>query len=232
MIPYYDEDGCTIFLGDCRDILPSLAPVDLVLTDPPYGLGIAQEKNRTGGIRISARNYGNAAWDDEPIEKTMIDLMRLKSRYQIIFGGNFFEVPPSSCWLVWDKDNSGGHDIRGDFADCELAWTNLPKAVRRVRYRWNGFLQEHMGHKKEVRVHPTQKPIEVMTWCLSQVPPECQTILDPFMGSGTTLVAAKRMGRKAIGIELDEQYCAIAVQRLAQLELGLTPRLVSAGGAP
>lgn len=111
---------------------------------------------------------------------------------------------------MWDKDNGDT-----DFADCELAWTNLDKAVRRIRYRWNGMLQEDMANK-EARMHPTQKPEPVMRWALSQAPDTWSVVLDPFAGSGTTLVAAKRIGRKAIGIERDEKYCALIVERLRQ----------------
>jgi DNA modification methylase len=110
---------------------------------------------------------------------------------------------------VWDK-------LRGDtdFADCELAWTNLDKSVRRIAYRWNGFLVA--PGCKDVRVHPTQKPLSVMTWAIRQAPADVRTILDPFMGSGTTLEAAKLLGLSAIGIEREERYCEIAAQRLAQ----------------
>jgi DNA modification methylase len=112
---------------------------------------------------------------------------------------------------VWDKDNGDN-----GYADCELAWTNLAKAVRKTRYRWMGMLQEHMGDAKEPRFHPTQKPLAVMTWALSQAPADTKTVLDPWMGSGTTLVAAKLAGLSAIGIEREERYCEVAVTRLAQ----------------
>jgi DNA modification methylase len=111
---------------------------------------------------------------------------------------------------VWDKDNGSN-----GYADCELAWTNFDKAVRRKKYRWMGMIQERMGHDKEERVHPTQKPIEIMEWVILQAP-KADTILDPFMGSGTTLVAAKHLHRQAIGIEIEEKYCEIAAKRLAQ----------------
>ena len=209
MKPYYEHAGITLYHGDCREILPGLGRFDLLLTDPPYGIGA---DNRTKILSRSntapARDYGESDWDSQICEDG-IELGMSMSQWQIVFGGNYYMMMPSSCWLVWDKDNTG------DFADCELAWTNLKKAVRKFRYRWNGMLQEHGGDKKEIRQHPTQKPVPLMRWCLTLVP-DAQTILDPFMGSGTTLVAAKLEGRKAVGIEINEQYCEIAAKRLAQ----------------
>jgi DNA modification methylase len=214
MKPYYEENGITIYHGDCKQILPMLEPVDLVLTDPPYGIGEARGKNKSRGLLADPKDYGCAAWDDAPPSRWMFDWLMEMSSHQIIFGGNFFGLPASSCWLVWDKE------INGDFADCELAWTNLRKAVRRLKWRWNGMLQENMA-KKEYREHPTQKPLEVMKWAIEQAPPNCMTILDPFCGSGTTLRAAKDLGRKAIGIEIEEKYCEIAANRLRQEVLNL-----------
>lgn len=210
MTPYYDNSGITIYHGDSRDVLPTLSRCDLLLTDPPYGIGEARGKNKTRTHAALATDYGVANWDDEPVDSALLALALSKARWQILFGGNFYSVAPSSCWLVWDKDNTG------DFADCELAWTNLPKSVRKIRWRWNGMLQEHGGKKKEPRWHPTQKPVEVIKWAIGQAPPECASILDPFMGSGTTLRAAKDLGRRAIGIEIEEKYCEIAAKRLAQ----------------
>jgi site-specific DNA-methyltransferase (adenine-specific) len=133
--------------------------------------------------------------------------------WHIIWGGNFFRLSPASGWLVWDKDNG-----TNGYADCELAWTDLPMAVRRLRFRWMGMLQE----LPEERWHPTQKPLPVMRWCVGLLPATAGTILDPYAGSGTTLRAAKDLGRKAIGIEIEERYCEIAAQRCAQdvLDLG------------
>ena len=128
----------------------------------------------------------------------------------ILWGGNYYEgLPPSRCWLVWDKDNTGMR------ADAELAWTNRDAAVRLFKWRWNGMLQEHAGDKKESRVHPTQKPLALMRWCLSLVT-EAKTVLAPFAGSGTTGVAAKLEGRKALLIEINEAYCESAAKRLSQ----------------
>jgi site-specific DNA-methyltransferase (adenine-specific)/modification methylase len=198
----------TLYLGDCRDILPTLAPVDLVLTDPPYGIGEAAGKNKSRGLMAVSKDYGDDQWDNEPPPDDLIDAIRAKGRYQIMFGGNYFTLPPSSCWLVWDKDNGST-----DFADCELAWTNLPQAVRRLKFRWQGMLQENMG-AKELREHPTQKPVPVIRWALGQAK-GVQTVLDPFMGSGTTGVACVEMDKTFIGIEREAKYFDIACKRIA-----------------
>lgn len=212
--PYFSEGGITIYHGDAGEILPGIASVDLLLTDPPYGIGEARGKNKSRGKVAVAKDYGSSTWDDRPPASWLIDLMRDRAKWQIIFGGNYFALPPTSCWLVWDKDNG-----ETDFADCELAWTNLTKAVRRKRHRWQGMLQEP-GQPREHREHPTQKPLPVMAWALSQAP-EAASVLDPFMGSGTTLVAAKNLGRSAIGIEREERYCEVAARRLSQQMLNL-----------
>ena len=197
-----------LYLGDCRDILQALAPVDLVLTDPPYGIGEAAGKNKSRGLMAVSKDYGDDQWDNEPPPDDLIDAIRAKGGYQIMFGGNYFTLPPSSCWLVWDKDNGAT-----DFADCELAWTNLPQAVRRLKFRWQGMLQENMG-AKELREHPTQKPVPVMRWALGQAK-GVQTVLDPFMGSGTTGVACAEMDKTFIGIEREAKYFDIACKRIA-----------------
>lgn len=207
--PYYEHAGITIYHGDCREILPSLDSVDLIVTDPPYGIGEAAGKNKSRTKMAVAKDYGTATWDNEPPPDWMFGLMRAKSQSQIIFGGNYFALPPSSCWLVWDKVNG-----ESDFADCELAWTNLPRAVRKFEWRWAGMLQQDMG-RKEFREHPTQKPLAVMKWAILQAP-DSKSIIDPFMGSGTTLIAAKSLDIIAIGIEREEKYCEIAAKRLSQ----------------
>ncbi len=231
MKPYYEHAGITIYHGSALSVLDEFdahfgqTPFDLLLTDPPYGLKEAAGKNKTrkaatsfGGKRTSVvadpTDFGpSSSWDNRPATEAIAMARRL-CRFQIVFGGNYYDLPPARCWLVWDKDNSG------DFADCELAWTNLDKAVRRLMYRWNGMLQQP-GRPKEQRVHPTQKPEAVIVWALHQAPDTAKTILDPFMGSGTTLVAAKRLGRQCVGIEREERYCEIAAKRLAQEALPL-----------
>jgi DNA modification methylase len=219
--PFYQDEFVTIYHGDCAEILPIIDPVDLLLTDPPYGINVAGKKDgKVGsGGKVKGSNsyalstsFGQSDWDKAIPSEQVFDLMGKISTTQIIFGGNYFPLPPSSCWLVWDKDNAGT-----DFADCELAWTNKKSAVRKFKWRWNGMLQEDM-RRKEIRQHPTQKPLPLMKWCIGQVP-DAKTILDPFMGSGTTLCAAKDLGLKAIGIEREKKYCEIAVQRLKQESL-------------
>ena len=199
-------DGVEIYCGDCRDVLPTLGVVDAVVTDPPYGIGENNRRNLSRARGGHAIDYGEFNWDGKAADDAIIQAIRQHSRWQIIFGGNYFTLPPSSCWLVWDKLNSG------DFADCELAWTNLRKAVRRIQWRWNGMIRAEAG----VREHPTQKPREVMKWCIEHLPDDVQTILDPFMGSGTTGVAAVKLGRRFIGIEIEPRYYDIARRRITQ----------------
>jgi DNA modification methylase len=204
---------CRLILGDCRDVLPTLGKVDAVVTDPPYGIGesAGKAKTRTTGFSprvkgLYQKDYGDDDWDDAPIPDDLMDMVREAGRWNIIFGGNYYAFPPTSCWLVWDKLNGDT-----DFADCELAWTNLPKAVRRIRFLWNGCMR---GNGETRGDHPTQKPIQVMSWSLSQLPKSTTTILDPFMGSGTTGVACVRNGLSFVGVEQIERHFDAACRRI------------------
>jgi len=197
----------TLYLGDCRDILPTLGKVDLVCTDPPYGIGESAGKNKSRTKLAVAKDYGDDDWDDAPVPSELMAEIRQKGKWQIIFGGNYYDCPAAKCWLVWDKVNGNN-----DFADCELAWTNLPKAVRRIQYLWNGMLREAGAQRGD---HPTQKPLEVMKWAIRHAP-ESETILDPFMGSGTTGVAAVQLGKSFIGIEREERYFEAACRRIRE----------------
>ena len=214
MKPYYQDEWVTIYNADCRDVLPTLDNVDLVPTDPPYGIGEANGKNESRGKIAAVTQFQRETWDNQPIDSALMNLVRNSGDTQIIFGGNYYDLPPTSCWLIWDKENGAN-----DFADAEMAWTNMSRAVRLFRWRWAGMLQGDMG-KKEYRHHPTQKPVPVMRWCIEQSK-TTGTILDPFMGSGTTLRAAKDLGRKAIGVEIEERYCEIAANRMSQLAMQL-----------
>ena len=212
--PYYEESGYQIFLGDCAEIAPALGMTfDLLATDPPYGLGEARGKNRGRRNRAAPRDYGSATWDDAPASADLIASVRAIARWQCIFGGNYFTLPPSPCWLVWDKTGGG---TSTDFADAELAWTNYTSAVRIKRHLWSGYWQHDMLHKEE-RHHPTQKPLAVMTWAISLCPEVPTSVFDPFMGSGTTLRACKDLGiARAVGIDAEERWCEIAANRLRQ----------------
>jgi site-specific DNA-methyltransferase (adenine-specific)/modification methylase len=198
---------CTLYLGDCRDILPTLGKVDAVVTDPPYGIGEAAAKNKSRTNIAVAKDYGDDEWDNEPLSSDLIEMVRAAGRWNIIFGGNYYDCAPTTCWLVWDKLNGNN-----DFADCELAWTNLPKAVRRIRYLWNGMIRANGEERGD---HPTQKPIGVMSWCLQQLPTDTRTVIDPFMGSGTTGVACVRAGLSFTGIERETKYFDAACRRIA-----------------
>jgi site-specific DNA-methyltransferase (adenine-specific)/modification methylase len=186
--------------------MPALGEVDAVVTDPPYGIGEARKNNASRSKIAQSKDYGSSSWDNIPASAEHIAAIRFCSKSQIIFGGNYFEgLGPTSCWLIWDKQNGAN-----DFADCEMAWTNLPKAVRRLYWRWHGMIRKG----NDIREHPTQKPVGVMEWCINHLPDNAETILDPFMGSGTTLVACAKLGRKGIGIELDPDYFEIACKRV------------------
>lgn len=202
----------TLYLGDCINILPTLPKVDALVTDPPYGIDVANANylgnQKRKGHLANLRDYGHSDWDKSAPSKELINLARSKATYQIIFGGNFFELPVSSCWLVWDKETGNS-----TFADAELAWTNMNKAVRLKKYKWLGMLRENNEPRGD---HPTQKPIGIMQWCISHLPENSKIILDPFMGSGTTGVAAIQMGRKFIGIEREPKYFDIACKRIEQ----------------
>lgn len=210
-------EGVRLICGDCREVLPTLDKVDAVVTDPPYGIGesAGKAKTRTSGLtsklknaQIYRRDYGDDSWDDSPVPADLLESVRATARWAVIFGGNYYNLPPTSCWLVWDKLNGDT-----DFADCELAWTNLPKAVRRIRFLWNGCMRRERDVARE---HPTQKPVDVMKWCIEHLPEPNQTILDPFMGSGTTGVAAVSLGRHFIGVERESKYFEIALRRVSE----------------
>lgn len=224
-----------IICGDCLEFMQGFPDkhFDLVLTDPPYGLGEAAGKNQSrskafGSNSFGPKNsrkrvipstdYGVASWDDgTPSPDYFAEICRI-SKNQIIFGGNYFELPPSPCWIVWDKVNG-----KSDFADCELAWTSFKSAVRKFTFRWNGMLQEDMKHK-EKRYHPTQKPVKLFMEILEKYSKEGDLVLDPFLGSGTTAIACRKMGRHFIGIEKEPQYVAIARKRIAAIPARLDRR--------
>lgn len=198
-----------LWLGDCRDIL-SEVKADAVVTDPPYGIGIGQRKNRGKGCLAAATDYKESDWDDRRIDSETLNLIISCANWAIIWGGNYFELPGSRCWLVWDKMTRGQ-----DMAAAELAWTNLPGGVRLIRWMWVGFFRDGNDPRG---LHPAQKPESVMSWAIGKIPNPNTVIFDPFMGSGTCGIAALSLGRRFIGCEIDPHYFDIACQRIEQAQ--------------
>lgn len=197
--------GCTLYCGDCLEILPTLGKVDAVVTDPPYGI----DYGRAGGFNAT-HGWGpwreNCEWDKDRPARDVFDAMRSISRHQIIWGGNYFTdyLPPSMHWIIWDK---GQREF--SLADFEVAWGSQKRAARIIDCPRGRAV-------KDGKEHPTQKPLEVMVRCLQELPDNCRTILDPFMGSGTTGVACVKLGRKFVGIEIEPRYFDIACRRIEE----------------
>lgn len=192
---------CRLLLGDCLPVMRMLPNVDAVLTDPPYGIGRDGQKRTTGGNE-GRKAYEFKGWDSvRPDARTFSEILKI-APVQIIWGGNYFAdlLPPTGQWLVWDKGQ------RINQSDGELAWTSRNGALRIFEINRVALLTDGA-------LHPTQKPVELMQWCLSFLS-GCTTILDPFMGSGTTGVACIRRGFKFIGVEADEEYFDIACERI------------------
>lgn len=190
--------GQRLILGDCLEVMPTLGRVDAVVTDPPYGIGASTGTGKYGKLRGFSGDWDSSA----------ADISHLPGVPSIIWGGNYFPLPPSRAFLVWDK----GAGFRGrDFADCEMAWCSFDANARILTYDPLAKGDYRGGAK----VHPTQKPVAVIEWCLGFLP-NAQTVLDPFMGSGTTLVACQRLGRAGIGIEIDPDYFDIACRRVEE----------------
>ena len=204
---------CELYLGDCLEVMPDLGKVDAVVTDPPYGIGYRANKRPEG--RAAAVSYEGATviGDDVPFDPSpFIDWPC------IFWGANHFAGRlPAGRWLVWDKRGDPKFYGKTSFSDCEIAWSSDGgKADRMYKQIWNGIVREGEPAKKNsFRQHPTQKPIALMRWCLGFLP-DAETILDPFMGSGTTGVACVQLQRRFIGIELDETYFDIACKRIEE----------------
>lgn len=203
-------EGVTLYEGDCREILPTLGSFDAVVTDPPYGIGAANGAaiggtDASGKYKRRPRQY-EGAWDNSRAAPETLSAILAAAKVHIIWGGNFFTdvLPVGGRWLVWDKLNS-----MPSYSDGELAWTSVDGvSVKKFTQCSSG-----LAANKDGRVHPTQKPLNLMMWCLGFLP-AAQTILDPFMGSGTTGVAAVKLGRKFTGIELDPSHFDSACKRI------------------
>ena len=199
MKPYYQDNAVTIYCGDCREIVPALGKFDLLLTDPPYGIGIASNPVR--------QKHAKMDWDAETPSPWVLEMAIEKARLAVVWGGNYFNLPPQQCFLAWDKMQPENFSL----AMLEQAWTNLKGPAKMFR-------KSVLSYSKD---HPTQKPVELMAWCIGLAGEGVETILDPFAGSGTTGRAAKDLGRKAVLIEREEKYCEIAAKRMGQEVLAL-----------
>jgi len=194
--------AATLYLGDCLTVLPTIGPVDAVITDPPYGMGKVLDRTPSTTTRWS-KHFGDGApeWDTCTVD-TAVDLAITLAPLSIVWGGQFYRLPVGRCWLAWNKI------IRNwSSSEMELAWTNIERANKAFDYS-HGQLATEGKH-----YHPTQKPVPLMAWCIEQAG-KPETILDPFMGSGTTGVAAMQLGRKFIGIEIHEPYFNAACERI------------------
>lgn len=212
MKPYYQDDFVTLFNAPCELVLPTLPTPDLIIADPPYGQGQAAQKRTR---RAAHDRWVDGEWepmegDDEPFDPSHL----LTYRRLVIFGANHFadKLPASRSWLVWDKRDGATPD---DNADAELIWTNLDTVVRVYRQCWRGFARsgEESGQK---HLHNTQKPVALMKWLIEKWTKPGDLIVEPYAGSGPVMVAAKQLGRRAVGCEIRVEYCKTAAARLYQ----------------
>ncbi len=188
-----------LYLGDCREVLPTLERVDACVTDPPYGIAHLWNSEQAGRNGKSRLWNGDNEWDKETLPDALDLALKIAVR-SIVWGGNYYDLPPSRGYLIWDKMQEFSN------ADSEFAWCSWAQTPRTFRYSRGQLATEGKDH-------PTQKPLPLIQWCLGLLP-GCQTILDPFMGSGTTGVACAKLGRKFIGIEIEPRYFDIACRRI------------------
>ena len=195
-----------IIQGDCLEILPTLTGIDAVITDPPYGMG----KHNKFGSRdkaSAATAYKPIIGDDQDFDPTPF----LGFPVVVLFGANWYapRLPASGGWIVWDKKDGGTSD---NFSDGEMAWVKGSNVMRIIHHKWRGMIRA--SEQGEPRLHSTQKPVWVMKWIIEQYTQPGDTVLDPFMGSGTTGVACIKTGRRFVGCEIDPGYFAIAKRRI------------------
>ena len=207
-----------IICGDCLSVMKGIpdGAVDLVVTDPPYGISLDTDyKNRGRGKLGANKDWPTVFGDDKPFDPGIL-LKRFYEKPMFLFGANYYakSLPEVSSWYVWDKRDAS---CQNDQADCELIWSNVGKGARLYHHLWNGMMKA--SERGIPRQHPTQKPIALMKWLIMPHTKEGDIVLDPFLGSGTTAVACKQLGRKYIGIEINPDYCKIAEDRLRQEEL-------------
>jgi site-specific DNA-methyltransferase (adenine-specific) len=203
MKPYYKDDLVTIYHGDCREWMPE---ADVIVTDPPYGIALDTDRRKTFGEWQSHRVWEPVVGDDQTFDPAHL----LAYGRCILWGANnYAQALEPGGWLIWRKTNAPPLG-----SECEMAWTN---ATRRIFM----YATNRPSTSSLEIYHPTQKPVDLMRWCLDGWTKATDIVLDPYMGSGSTLVAAKSLGRKSIGIEIEERYCEVAAQRCSQEVLGL-----------
>jgi site-specific DNA-methyltransferase (adenine-specific) len=189
---------------------------DIAIVDPPYGIGESNKNFSSRSKLARADKYERKEWDNfKPTAEYFDELFRI-SENQIIWGGNHLVNKTSPCIVVWDKDNG-----KNDFSDCEIAWTSFKTAVRKFKFRWHGMLQENMKNK-EVRIHPTQKPVALYDWLIKNYADDCQTILDTHVGSGSSRIAAHKAGKSFVGFEIDKDYFQAQEKRFKEFTSQLT----------
>lgn len=207
MKPYYETKNGKLYHGDCLEVLPGIESVDLVLTDPPYGIGydkmqdIMAKKGRisNGG---SWKEYGDS-WDKK-IENKFFDLIFSISKHQVVWGGQYYNLPSNRKWLIWNKIQ------RGKMTDGEMAWTSFKNGL----HVFDMSRIDAYVNKTDGKFHPTQKPVQLFQWVLEILSQKNDLILDPFLGSGTTAMACERLNMDWVGIEKEEKYCEIAAKRI------------------
>jgi DNA modification methylase len=208
--PYYQDAAVTIYHGDNRQIVPFLPRFDLLLTDPPYGIGASSGVGKYGVMKWGG--VSDPKWDESPPPSWLLEMLLESADRHIIWGGNYYSLPPSRQYLIWDK---GAGFKNRTFAECEQAWCSMDGNAK-VLTRDPLACGDYVGKE-----HPTAKPVALMVWCLG-LTPDAKTVLDPFAGSGTTGRACKDIGRQCVLIEREEAYCEIAAKRMGQevLDLG------------
>ena len=183
--------NATLYLGDCAEILPTLGQFDAVITDPPYGIGISSNPVR--------QKHEKMDWDNSTPSDNLMDLILQSGKYAIVWGGNYFNLPPSQGFFIWDKLQPENFSL----AMVEMAWTNIKTPAKMFRQSVTSYSKEH----------PTQKPVNLMEWCIGKCK-DTETIIDPFMGSGTTGVACVNLKKQFVGIEREQKYFDIACKRI------------------
>jgi len=213
--------GVQLYHGDCLDILPELSADVSIVTDPPYGIGLRTDyRSRKRGCLAQCNDFAPITGDGTPFDPA--PLLRFKTI--VLFGANWYadRLPISGGWIIWDKlDGLKGKRELGfnDNSDCELIWTNVGNVARIIRHRWMGAMKA--SERTERRLHPTQKPVTLMEMIIRHYAPPDIPVVDPYMGVGSTGMAAVLQGRDFIGIEIDESYFEIAQKRIARAQMQL-----------